>query len=247
MNVPETFAPNVLDGGELKPELAAGRHPAVRVAGPLTSRTRPFNFATPVIGGFAKEKIALRRAMAMAYNVDEQIRVVRKGQAMHMQMPIRPVSLVTTPTLPQHHPRTTPDTAQPSCSITSATKRAPRLANAARRQAARSCSSRRSRASSSRELDEVWHKRCSSLGIKWKVKVAPLVDNIQAAKACKLADVGAGVDRRLSGRRQLHAALYGRTPDRAITAATSQKRSTKFYEKSRLIPDSPERNRLFSK
>ena len=35
----------------------------------------------PVVGGLTKEKIALRRAMAMAYNVDDEIKVIRNGQA----------------------------------------------------------------------------------------------------------------------------------------------------------------------
>ena len=37
-----------------------------------------------------KEKIALRRAMAMAYNVDEEITVVRNGQAVEAHFPIPP-------------------------------------------------------------------------------------------------------------------------------------------------------------
>ena len=35
----------------------------------------------PVVGGYTKEKIALRRAIGMAYNTDEETRVVWQGQA----------------------------------------------------------------------------------------------------------------------------------------------------------------------
>ena len=38
----------------------------------------------------AKEKIALRRAIAMAYKVEDQIRIIRKGQAIRAQYPIPP-------------------------------------------------------------------------------------------------------------------------------------------------------------
>ena len=41
-------------------------------------------------GGFAPEKIALRRAIAMAYNVEDQIRVIRKGQSVRAHYPIPP-------------------------------------------------------------------------------------------------------------------------------------------------------------
>ncbi len=49
-----------------------------------------FNFQDPVVGGFTKDRIALRRAIIMAFNVDELIRVVRKNQAVLAQMPIPP-------------------------------------------------------------------------------------------------------------------------------------------------------------
>ncbi len=40
-----------------------------------------FNMEDPVVGGYTPEKIALRRAIGMAYNVDEETQVIRQGQA----------------------------------------------------------------------------------------------------------------------------------------------------------------------
>ncbi len=42
------------------------------------------------LGGFSKEKIALRRAIAMAYRIDDQLRIIRKGQAVKAEYPIPP-------------------------------------------------------------------------------------------------------------------------------------------------------------
>ena len=42
------------------------------------------------LGGFTTEKIALRRAIAMAYNVEDQIRIIRKGQSIRAHYPIPP-------------------------------------------------------------------------------------------------------------------------------------------------------------
>jgi ABC-type transport system substrate-binding protein len=42
------------------------------------------------VGGFSTERIALRRAIAMAYKVEDQIRIIRKGQAIRAQFPIPP-------------------------------------------------------------------------------------------------------------------------------------------------------------
>ena len=49
-----------------------------------------WNMQDPVVGGLSKEKIALRRAMAMAYPVDEDIKVARNGQAVEAKYPIPP-------------------------------------------------------------------------------------------------------------------------------------------------------------
>jgi ABC-type transport system substrate-binding protein len=40
-----------------------------------------FNMEDPVVGGYSNDKIALRRAIGMGYNVDEEARVIRQGQA----------------------------------------------------------------------------------------------------------------------------------------------------------------------
>ena len=50
-----------------------------------------FNLKDPVIGGYSKEKIALRRAIILGYDVDEEIRVIRKNQAVKAEQMVAPV------------------------------------------------------------------------------------------------------------------------------------------------------------
>jgi ABC-type transport system substrate-binding protein len=40
----------------------------------------------PVVGGNSLDKIALRRAIAMSFNLNEYIRILRKGQAVRAEM-----------------------------------------------------------------------------------------------------------------------------------------------------------------
>ncbi|MEP6701629.1 MAG: ABC transporter substrate-binding protein [Betaproteobacteria bacterium] len=42
------------------------------------------------LGGFSKERIALRRAIGMAYNLDDHIRIIRKNQSIKAETPIPP-------------------------------------------------------------------------------------------------------------------------------------------------------------
>ncbi|HET9046642.1 MAG TPA: ABC transporter substrate-binding protein, partial [Casimicrobiaceae bacterium] len=93
LNLPPTFRPQVFDAeNKLKAEWTAQGVSLFRAIDPDVGYSF-FNFRNPVVGGFSKEKIALRRAIAMSYNVEEEIRVVRKFQAVQAQMPI-PVGVV---------------------------------------------------------------------------------------------------------------------------------------------------------
>ena len=49
-----------------------------------------FNMEDPVVGGYAPEKVALRRAICAAYSVDEEIRIIRQGQGTPATQPIPP-------------------------------------------------------------------------------------------------------------------------------------------------------------
>src|SRR5260370_25507173 len=87
--LPGTFAPVAMPGNKLSPELARRGVTINQLIDPEITYTF-FNMRDPVLGGFAREKIALRRAIAMAYDPAEEIRVVRKDQAVEEQSPIPP-------------------------------------------------------------------------------------------------------------------------------------------------------------
>jgi ABC-type transport system substrate-binding protein len=49
-----------------------------------------FNMEDPVVGGYAPAKVALRRAVSLAYDIDKEIRIIRRGQAIAAQGPMAP-------------------------------------------------------------------------------------------------------------------------------------------------------------
>ena len=55
----------------------------------------------PVVGGYTPEKIALRRAIAMGYNVSDEIKVIRQKQAIPATQPIAPGLLGHDPNAPR--------------------------------------------------------------------------------------------------------------------------------------------------
>jgi len=88
--VPVDLVRNVLDPGDkLKARFTQQGVQMWRAVQPAISYTY-FNMEDPVVGGYSNDKIALRRAISMAYNTEDEIRVVRQGQGEPATQPIPP-------------------------------------------------------------------------------------------------------------------------------------------------------------
>ncbi|HYK64506.1 MAG TPA: ABC transporter substrate-binding protein [Patescibacteria group bacterium] len=87
--VPTDLVPKVLNGDKLKPEYVERGIIHGRGVQPSIVYTY-FNMEDPVVGGYTNDKIALRRAISMAYNNQDEIHVIRLDQAMAATQPIPP-------------------------------------------------------------------------------------------------------------------------------------------------------------
>jgi oligopeptide transport system substrate-binding protein len=85
--IPTPFIDSAMPGGKLAPNLArAGMTSRPDEVAWLTYTT--FNMKDPIVGGYTPEKIALRRAMSMAYPQEEEIAIIEKNQAVKAYSPI---------------------------------------------------------------------------------------------------------------------------------------------------------------
>ncbi|WP_277560491.1 ABC transporter substrate-binding protein [Acinetobacter beijerinckii] len=78
--------PKVLDqNNQLKPEI---KKQGIRLYANKEAEITysMINMLDPIIGGNSLDKVALRRAIAMSFNVNESIRILRKGQAVKAEM-----------------------------------------------------------------------------------------------------------------------------------------------------------------
>jgi ABC-type transport system substrate-binding protein len=90
-NVPADLVPNALDAGsKLKAYYADQKVTLWRITRPSLAYTY-FNMEDPVVGGYTPDKVALRRAIVMGFNVRELIDVWYQGQAIEAHQPIPPV------------------------------------------------------------------------------------------------------------------------------------------------------------
>ena len=83
------------DDGKLKPEFVARGIKLDRIVDPeiiymYFNMEDKINGVPNPVGGFSKERMALRRAIMMSYKIDDQIRIIRKGQAVRAKYPIPP-------------------------------------------------------------------------------------------------------------------------------------------------------------
>ena len=89
VQVPQSLAANVLRGAALKPEFAKRGVVLHREITPSISFFF-FNLDHPLAGGYTPEKIALRRAISMGYDRQSRIAQLLDGQAIPANQPVAP-------------------------------------------------------------------------------------------------------------------------------------------------------------
>lgn len=243
--VPIDFAAVAMPGNHLAPNLAKQgitmtRYPRADIS------LSYFNMEDPVVGGYTPERIALRRAINLAVDLDKEIRLVRRGQALKSQGPVPTTVFGFDPAFKSEMSeyglakakalldmygykdvdgdgwREQPD-GQPL------TLEYSTLADGERRQ-----------------LAEQWQKNMAALGIRMTFKIGKFPEQLKAANAGKLQMWGVG--------------WVGSTPDGdtflalGSSAAKGKANKARFdlpafeaiYEKQKSLPDGPERLALMT-
>jgi ABC-type transport system substrate-binding protein len=87
--VPPELSPMAAPNGKIAPNLAKQ---GIRLQRYLNCDIAMsyFNMEDPVVGGYEPEKVALRRAVQLAYDIDYEIRIIRRGNAVPAQTPVPP-------------------------------------------------------------------------------------------------------------------------------------------------------------
>ena len=242
INLPPRYAMDFLEGDKLKPDLAAAGITMYRWA-PPTVNYAAFNFRDPVVGGYTPDKIALRRAVAMAYDREEEIKVVRKGLGVRTQMPIPPDVVGVDPNYKRGIPydpaaaealldrfgykssgdgyRTMPDGKPLVITVMSGTQ------------------------SIYRDFDPLWQKSLQRIGLRAKFEVVRSNEQAVVSISCKLPIFQYGWTADYPDGDNMMQLFYSKNIGESNVACYSSPAFDKLYEKSRTLPDSPERNKLY--
>ncbi len=96
-SVPGTFVNQAMPNGKIAPHLSRRGIQGEQMVNPDVT-IYFFNMDDPVIGGYTPEKVALRRAISLGWDVEREIRIIRRGQAIPAQSMVVPHTVGYDPT-----------------------------------------------------------------------------------------------------------------------------------------------------
>jgi len=245
-NVPADFATVAFPNNKLAPNLAKQgiqmvRYPRADVA------VSYFAMEHPVVGGHEPHKVALRRALSLAVDVEREIRLVRRGQAIPAQGPISPEVWGYDPALKTEMSDFSRARAKALLDMHGYTDRngdgwreqpdgQPLLLEYAT-----------SPDQQSRQLTELWKKNMDAIGVRMEFKTAKWPEHLKASRAGKLMMWGLGWSAGAPDGDTFLALGYGPNKGQANHARFDLPAFNELYERQRGLPDGPERQVLMTK
>jgi len=241
--VPGEFANIAIPNNQLAPNLAKRGIGMLRVPRADVAVTY-FGMEHPLVGGTTPDKVALRRAIALAVDVEREIALVRRGQAVPAQSPIAPNSWGYDPAFRSEMSEHNLARAKALLDLYGYIDRdgdgwreqpdgQPLLLEYAT-----------SPDQTSRQLSELWKKNMDALGLRIEFKVAKWPEQLKASRAGKLMMWGVGWSAGQPDADTFLALGYGANKGQANHARFDLKAFNEIYERQRMLPDGPERQAL---
>ncbi|MDM4767160.1 ABC transporter substrate-binding protein [Pelomonas sp. SE-A7] len=242
--VPPEFVHIALPHGKVAPNLARRGIQLTRTLAADTVFTF-FNLQDPVVGGYAPEKVALRRAISLSWDVEREIRLQRRGQAIPAQSLLMPHTSGYDPhfksEIADH------DVARANALLDTygyldrdgdGWRELPDGRPLVIEFATEPDSLRRS-------YDELWKRSFASLRLQVRFNVAKWPENLKAARAGKIAmwflsDTSTQADGAYGIQR-----LYSRQIGARNMSRFQLPEFDRIYEQLQVLPDGPEREALF--
>jgi ABC-type transport system substrate-binding protein len=243
--VPPEFLAQAMPGGKLAPYLAKRGIQGLRTLN-ADSSLAVFNMDDPVVGGYTPERIALRRAISLAYDSDYEIRNIRRG-GIRAQSPVLPHTTGYDPKFKSEMGDHDPARARALLDLYGYVDRdrdgwrdlpdgKPLVIQMASQPD-----------DLTRKFDELWKKAFDSIGVRVVFKPAQWPENLKALRAGKVQFWFLGSSAASSNGQGALGRLFGPQAGNANLAFFRNADFDRIYERMRVIPDGPEREELFLK
>jgi ABC-type transport system substrate-binding protein len=242
--VPISFADSVAPGGRIAPHLAKRGIAMRRYVNPDFTMSY-FNMEDPVVGGYTPEKVALRRAVSLAYDIQREIRVVRRGQAVPAQASMPPGTYGYDPSFKTENSEYDPARAK---ALLDTYGYLDRDGDGWREQPDGSPLVLQMATQSSqieRQFDETWSKSLAAVGLRTRFHTAQWPENMKAARAGKLQMWSLGSTATQPDAQLALEYMYGPSIGHGNLARFKLPAFDALYDRMLLLPDGPERTALF--
>ena len=241
---PNEYANIAAPGGKLAPNLAKQGITLQRLVEPNLTYYY-FNMEDPVVGGYTPEKVALRRAISMSMNDNEEIQILRKNQAIRAESPVPPGVAGYDENFRTSAAAYNPARAKALLDLFGYVDRdrdGYREAPDGRPLAIEYASTP---SLLDRQYDELWKKSFDTIGIRMTVRKAKWPDLLKESKAGKVQFRGLAWGADYPDADNFLQLLYGPNAGQSNDARFRLAAFDRLYEQAKRLPDTPERTRLY--
>lgn len=241
--VPESMTDMVIADGKLKPALAARGITLTRFP-VMQTYYMWMNMDDPLLGGYGKDKVALRRAISLAYNSVEDIALLKKGFAIKAQSPLPPNVLGYDPAYRSPVPY---DPALANALLDRYGYRQ-RDRDGFRRTPANTPLTLRMHSEATaggRLRDELWRKNLNAIGLRVLFVTDKKTEIIKASRLGKVMMFESNWIADFPDGDNFYQLLYGPNSGRANYARFNLPAYNVRYEQARILSDSPQRQQLY--
>ena len=241
--VPESLTDMVIRNGQLKPELAA-RGIALNRFPVLQTYYMWMNMEDPLLGGYGKDKVALRRAIALSYDSAEDIGLLKKGFALRAESPLPPNVLGYDPAYRTPVPYNKA-LAQALLERFGYRQRDPDGFRRAPDGKPLTLTMHSEATVGGRLRDELWRKNLNAIGLRVVFRTDKKTEIIKASRLGKVQMFESNWIADFPDGDNFYQLLYGPNRGRANYARFNLPAYNERYEQARQLGDSPARQKLY--
>ncbi len=241
--LPQNFATHAIPNNKLAPNLA--KRGITMWRGPLSDITfLYFNMDDPVFGGYTPDKVALRRALSLAYNTEEEIRLPRRGQAIVANGYVMPNTTSWDPNFRSEMGTFDRARAIALLDMFGYTDKDGDGWRDLPDGRPLVLEHNTLATSDYRELDEILKKNMDAIGVKITFKVGKWPEQLKAARAGKLSMWGLGLAAASPDSGPSLQLGYSKSFGQQDFARFKNDRFDQLYQKQSQMPDGPERDKV---
>ena len=204
-----------------------------------------FGMDHPVVGGYTPEKVALRRAISLAFDTDEAIRAIYRGQAIAAQSTVPPQAYGADPDLAGPLAEFNPAKAKALLDVYGYVDRDGDGYRESPDGSKLVLEVATTPDSQGKQLDELWHKFMERVGLRTEFRKAKWPEHLRDSRAGKLMIWTLGWLATDPDADTFYVVLYGPNKGQSNLSRFDLPAWNALYDKAKMLSNSPERDQLY--